>query len=355
MTVCRNLETRFDVYIDSLAPLLSSTGSSTGDSSSQSSSPHIAFNSLIAEGSGATLMHLLQLKNGLSGFEVTLRETASALRDLLENDEDMAEMYLSLKRSGGLPKQSEHEEVELILETYLRKVDELENEVEQNVKSITLTEEHIQIRLDSVRNSIMKLELLVSICALGVTSAALGAGLFGMNIPNHLEHSPYAFFFVTGCFIGMAFILIRQGISICNRRGINLFQIESQDFNVKFPVSGSYNYYSAIQKAAGAEATKIMKQEMKQHKRRMSKFGIMQPHSGGSGPNAGCSSNGGSNQQAPFRPVNRSMSSARLQQQKAFYNRSNGKDLNSKREFSTMPPVSWATLLQPRRTTSTKL
>jgi hypothetical protein len=47
---------------------------------------------------GTTLMHLLQLKNGLTSFEVVLKETGMAIKDLLEADEDMAEMYLTLKK-----------------------------------------------------------------------------------------------------------------------------------------------------------------------------------------------------------------------------------------------------------------
>lgn len=181
-------------------------------------------------------MHLLQLKNGLTSFEVTLRETAGAMRDLLETDEDMAQMYLSVKKhTGNSPLPSEHGEVEVILETYLRKVDELENEVEQNVKSISLTEEHIQIRLDSNRNSMMKMELLASISTLGVTTAALGAGLFGMNLPSHLEGHPYAFWSVTALFLLLAGAVVRKGLRLAQKRGIDLFHIEPTEPRLQFP------------------------------------------------------------------------------------------------------------------------
>jgi len=284
LTVCRNLEARFDVYLRSLAPLLSDSGTSTsssfsftdklpsismlaggssnnnsnssnGNSSSSSSSSgsdcstadlqrdadaaavvsSAQLSSLIADGSGSTLMHLLQLKNGLTSFEVTLRETGNAMRDLLETDEDMAQMYLTLKQAGTSPHPSEHGEVEVILETYLRKVDELLNEVEQMVRSITLTEEHIQIRLDSTRNSMMKLELLCSISTLGVTAAALGAALFGMNLPNGLEQNTWAFLGVTAVFMLLATAIIRKGVKICKARNIHLLQIEPQEPALRLP------------------------------------------------------------------------------------------------------------------------
>ena len=265
---CRNLEQRFEIYLRSLAPLLSDSDSAGSSSDSLPSismlssggdpdngpttaaaaltgpSAHLGssaqLNSLIADGSGSTLMHLLQLKNALTSFEVTLRETGGALRDLLETDEDMAQMYLTQKaRSGSAPPSSEHGEVEVILETYLRKVDELENEVEQMVKSISLTEEHIQIRLDSTRNSMMKLELLTSIGTFGVTSAALGAALFGMNVPNGFENTPTAFVGCTAVFMLLAGLIVRKGLHVCRKRNIHLLQIEPQEPAFKFPYAAA--------------------------------------------------------------------------------------------------------------------
>lgn len=254
---CRNLEDRFDLYISSLEPLLSSSSSEidTNDTSLAStlygSTP--SFHALVAEGSGSTLMHLLQLKNGLTSFEVTLRETGGAMRDLLETDEDMAQMYLTAKKNGHVISSQDHGEVEVILETYFRKVDELENEVEQNVKSITLTEEHIQIRLDSNRNSMMRLELLASISTLGMTTAALGAALFGMNLPSHLEGSPYAFWCVTGVFLLLAGGVVRKGLALCRRRGIHLLHIEKEPA-LKFPHMAHYAHMPHYAQTAHAEA-----------------------------------------------------------------------------------------------------
>lgn len=237
--------------------LTSSTPPESASAAAASSQPPTAFNSstklnaLVADGSGSTLMHLLQLKNGLTNFEVTLRETGGALRDLLETDEDMAHMYLTLKSRGYPPAISDHSEIEVILETYLRKVDELENEVEQMVKSITLTEEHIQIRLDSTRNSMMKLELLTSIGTFGVTSAALGAALFGMNLHSGLESTPGAFMGATALFLLLASLLVRKGVSICRKRNIHLFQIDSPEPMLSFP---HFDPYAASMKGGAGDS-----------------------------------------------------------------------------------------------------
>ena len=219
MCMCRNLEQRFESHMNALTPILSQYTELPPSSTNitENSSSHILSESLNAAqlytptsiphssdqnplpyppplpsplspssssdlhvrpcSGGSTLMQLLQLKNSLTNFELLLKETGGALRSLLEADEDMLEMYLTLKeqqRSSSSSSSSaaaatpiaatptsasstsspttlaNHSEVELILETYLRKVDELENEVQQNVKSVTLTEEYIQIQLDAL-------------------------------------------------------------------------------------------------------------------------------------------------------------------------------------------------------------
>ena len=212
-------------------------------------------------------MHLLQLKNGLTSFEVTLRETAGAMKELMDDDEDMSEMYLTQKATTGkAPKESEHGEVEVILETYYRKVDELENEVEQNVKSITLTEEHIQIRLDSNRNSMMKMELLNSISTLGITTGALGAAIFGMNLPSHLERSPYAFFITSGLLCLVTMGIIRLGVSMSKRRGIDLLHMEPKEPQLRFPHLSHYAQTSHAEGMNVLALHKLNKQRRQQLK-----------------------------------------------------------------------------------------
>ncbi|CAF0850032.1 unnamed protein product [Didymodactylos carnosus] len=214
MTVCRNLESTFEQYRKSLSPLLD--------------------NSITNVNEGLMMMHLRELKNDLSSFEIELREIGNAIRDVLENDDDMCEMYLTEKKLVHTRTIDQHTEVEVLLETYLRKVDELENEVKTDLKLISVSEEHIQIRLDTVRNAIMKLELLLSIGTLSVTTGAFGAGIFGMNLSNHLEKTPYGMYLIGGAFIVLVGICIRQGIRLCARHNIDLFQVYSvKESNLK--------------------------------------------------------------------------------------------------------------------------
>ena len=217
MTVTRTLESRFEVYNSSLSPLLNSSSSALNE--------------------GSTLMHLLQLKNGLTSFEVVLEETGDAIKQVLQDDRDMLDMFLTMKARGETPRMEEHGEIEVLLETYLRKVDELENEVRTNVKSISLTEEHIQIRLDTVRNAMMKVDLLVTICTFAVATAALIASTFGMNLTSHLEHSPLAFYVTSAVMVILAVALVKLGLRLCRTHKIDLFHVEPDEPKLRLPIN----------------------------------------------------------------------------------------------------------------------
>jgi magnesium transporter len=54
------------------------------------------------------------------------------------------------------------------------------------------------------RNQIMFLEARIAIHTLGLASGTMVAGLFGMNLVNYLEESPYGFFVITGICIALS-------------------------------------------------------------------------------------------------------------------------------------------------------
>lgn len=174
---------------------------------------------------------------GLTSFEVLLKETSSALREVLECDNDMNEMYLSLKmKTGTVPTQ--HDEIEVILETYLRKVDELENEVTNHIHNIGLFEEHIQLRLDTARNAIMKMELFLSVLTFGVTCGALVAGIFGMNLFNHLETTQNTFLIVTAIIVFVCAMVMRGMVRLLKTKKIEFFTRTPEEPKLHLPVNG---------------------------------------------------------------------------------------------------------------------
>jgi hypothetical protein len=86
----------------------------------------------------------------------------------------------------------------------------------------------VNIILDANRNSLMLLDLKVSIGTLGLGSGALVASLYGMNVKNFLEESDFAFASISGfafvfsaiiCVIGLRTLYRTQRLSMWGEGG----------------------------------------------------------------------------------------------------------------------------------------
>ena len=132
--------------------------------------------------------------------------------ELLESDEDMAAMYLSGKKFKSTTPQQETQhhvdphrpitdnaeevditDIEMLLETYYTQCDEFVQHSESLIQDIKSTEEIVNIILDANRNSLMLLELKVTIYTLGITVATLIPAFYGMNLKNFIEESYLGF------------------------------------------------------------------------------------------------------------------------------------------------------------------
>ena len=144
------------------------------------------------------LRHLLIFSKKLSTFEQKARLVRDAIDDLLEADDDLAAMYLTEKAAGKEREEDNHEEVELLLESYHKVADEIVQVSSNLVSSIKNTEEIIRAILDANRNALMLLDLKFSILTLGTTIGMFIAALYGMNLENFIEESHYGFFGISG-------------------------------------------------------------------------------------------------------------------------------------------------------------
>ncbi|GJQ15684.1 hypothetical protein GpartN1_g7475.t1 [Galdieria partita] len=151
------------------------------------------------------LDRLLPLQNSLNEFEVKIREAHTALNDVLRSDEDMSEMYLTTKlETGHRRRVDQHEEVEMMFETYLKQIDSMRNEVASTIQTVRVTENITQIRLDAMRNRILRLEVYLNLGMLSLSTGAFCSGLFGMNLTSHMEDHPYAFYLVSASLLGFS-------------------------------------------------------------------------------------------------------------------------------------------------------
>ncbi|KAE9585579.1 hypothetical protein Lal_00010119 [Lupinus albus] len=104
------------------------------------------------------------------------------------------------------------EELEMLLEAYFVVIDSTLNKLTSLKEYIDDTEDFINIQLDNVRNQLIQFELLLTTATFVVAIFGVVAGVFGMNFEIPLFNEPYAFNWVliitgiTGVFIFSAFV-----------------------------------------------------------------------------------------------------------------------------------------------------
>ncbi|KAL4917749.1 hypothetical protein BDW62DRAFT_183249 [Aspergillus aurantiobrunneus] len=175
------------------------------------------------------LRHLLIYSKKLGTFEQKARLVRDAIDDLLEADDDLAAMYLSERGKGVHREEHDHQEVEMLLESYHKVCDEIVQASGNLVTSIRNTEEVVKAILDANRNSLMLLDLKFSIGTLGLATGTLFSALYGMNLKNFIEESDLGFgavsvtcFAITAvvCVYGLAKLRKLQRVRMWGESGV---------------------------------------------------------------------------------------------------------------------------------------
>jgi magnesium transporter len=159
------------------------------------------------------LRHLLIHSKKLGTFEQKARLVRDAINDLLDADDDLASMYLTERKALGKERdENDHQEVEMLLESYHKICDEIVEISGNLIGNIRNTEEVVKAILDANRNSLMLLELKFSIGTLGLAAGTLVAGLYGMNLKNFIEESGAAFSTVSMFCFGLSAMVAMYGM-----------------------------------------------------------------------------------------------------------------------------------------------
>ncbi|KAK0545038.1 hypothetical protein OC845_005302 [Tilletia horrida] len=147
------------------------------------------------------LSMLLQYSRKVNTFLRRAQSVKAAAAEVLENDDDMALMYLTDSQQRSHPRDPAKdgvEELELLLESFDKQVEEVVYEAENMSSNIQNTQEVVELILDSNRNDLLNLDLRTSLTTLAVSSGTLLSGIFGMNLVSHFESHPFAFYAVSG-------------------------------------------------------------------------------------------------------------------------------------------------------------
>lgn len=156
---------------------------------------------------------IMSCKRSINSVQRQVDGLRDAITDILDNDPDMVNMYLSsklpLQHPRYFPKRNpqDHEEVEMLLENYLKMLEEVIGRMQELSRNMEATEDFVNIGLIAQRNELLLLQLKINITALATAISAMVAGWFGMNLFSGYESHPTAFYIVTGTCVTVATIV----------------------------------------------------------------------------------------------------------------------------------------------------
>jgi len=158
-----------------------------------------SFEQLTAALSNDGLEKLLSQKKRLSRLETNVQQLQSLLHDILDDDEELQDFMLSSSSTEA------EDEIEFIIEHYDEQVDHVLNKIFDLKENIEDTQSIINLKMSSLRNSLIRLDLFFTIFAAAIALPTLIAGIFGMNITNSLEHNYDAFIVI--CLVTLCIVM----------------------------------------------------------------------------------------------------------------------------------------------------
>ncbi|KAK1412593.1 hypothetical protein QVD17_33971 [Tagetes erecta] len=175
-----------------------------------------ALDELTSKISSRNLDRVRKLKSSMTRLTNRVLKVRDELEQLLDDDDDMADLYLSRKlsfasspsndgadinwspasptieskisRASRTTPFSTHgeydvEELEMLLEAYFMQIEATSNKLTTLREYIDDTEDYINIQLDNHRNQLIQLELFLLSGTVSLSVYSLVAAIFGMNIP----------------------------------------------------------------------------------------------------------------------------------------------------------------------------
>ncbi|TKY51934.1 Magnesium transporter MRS2-2 [Spatholobus suberectus] len=204
-----------------------------------------ALDELTSKISSRNLDRVRKLKSAMTRLTARVQKVRDELEQLLDDDDDMADLYLSRKAGSSSPvsgsgavnwfaasptigskisrasrasvatvrlDENDVEELEMLLEAYFSEIDHTLNKLTTLREYIDDTEDYINIQLDNHRNQLIQLELFLSSGTVCLSFYSLVAAIFGVNIP-YTWNSNHGYMFkwvviVSGVISALMFLLI---------------------------------------------------------------------------------------------------------------------------------------------------
>ncbi|KAF8680197.1 Pkinase protein [Rhizoctonia solani] len=161
--------------------------------------------------STAHMQEMIEVKDANEIFLRAATSVKDAISEVLSEPDDMRRMYLTGISAGRPREYGDDDEIELLLETYLKYSTSLTLTASRNLQRLNSASQHLTLLLSSTRNRLLHLEIRLEIAMLAMSAGALPAAIFGMNLTSHLEEHPWAFWAATVGIGMIAFIATQIG------------------------------------------------------------------------------------------------------------------------------------------------
>ncbi|KAJ0408423.1 hypothetical protein ATCC90586_009198 [Pythium insidiosum] len=164
------------------------------------------------------------MKNNMSAFAAQVDSLRRTLMALLDNEEDLRLLYLTkLCETPELIydlQSFDPEEVEVLLETYMKGIYSTRTKAELLQHRIQATESLVTMKLDYARNYLLALQLVFSLVGVGLGIGTLVTGIFGMNVQLAIPTSTSSFWIILSIIIVASVVVIWGGIHYFRRQGL---------------------------------------------------------------------------------------------------------------------------------------
>ena len=144
------------------------------------------------------LEKVLKVSEHVRELMLTAQALDRALSACLDEDSDMAAMFLTRMHMTG-EVSADHDEVEILLESYMQEINASLSELENLSHKIEDTEKFVSLRLDSARNRLLKVDVFAGIAAAIFGFGSFIGSLFGMNLKTPLFERTDGLYFTFVC------------------------------------------------------------------------------------------------------------------------------------------------------------
>lgn len=187
--------------------------------------------SLVSYSDEEASMRLIPVKHSISKLHTALQEYRKALH-AISTPERLQGLQLSGRADPITARM-----LEVMINDFGTRAEEIVNELDDLSEQLSSVEMTITQSLSSTRNNLMRLNIKISMCALGVSVAGAGFSAFGMNMVSGLEERIGAFEVVGVGVLAM---------SIAAYSVMNAFYRRSDSRFLRLAESTSLSFFSSI-------------------------------------------------------------------------------------------------------------